>query len=126
MPIPFILSRAGNASYSRIIGRAILPNQNLFSFALISAFHLRYFDYPQLAHWCKHFVFYGYLGKALTGQTPATLPEVYNIAATGYGLKFFLSACMTPLLYGIKNVMTNQFGLVPLPADPEGVEKVEE
>jgi uncharacterized integral membrane protein (TIGR00697 family) len=58
------------------------------------------------------------LGKSLTGQTPATLEEVYNIAATGYGLKFFLSLCMTPFIYMVKAVLTSQFGLKPLPAEP--------
>jgi hypothetical protein len=41
-------------------------------------------------------------GKTLTGQTGATIPEVLNIAATGYGLKFFLAAAMTPFLYLLK------------------------
>jgi uncharacterized integral membrane protein (TIGR00697 family) len=57
------------------------------------------------------------LGKALTGQTPASIPEVFDIAVTGYGLKFFISAVMTPFLYGLRYVMHNYFGLEPLPVD---------
>lgn len=53
----------------------------------------------------------------MTGQTPATVPEVLNIAATGYGLKFFLSASMTPFLYLLKVVLTEKFGLKPIPAE---------
>ena len=56
------------------------------------------------------------LGKTLTGQTGASFDEVLNIAATGYGLKFFLSACMIPFLYVIKAVLTEKMGLQPLPA----------
>jgi len=59
------------------------------------------------------------LGKALTGQTPATLSEVFSIAATGYGLKFSLAAGLTPVLYVLKNVMSDKFGLKALPAVPE-------
>jgi len=58
------------------------------------------------------------LGKELQGVPGASLPEVFNIAATGYGLKFFLSACMIPFLYVIKGVLTEQMGLVPIPASP--------
>jgi len=57
------------------------------------------------------------LGKELQGQTGATLPEVLNIAATGYGLKFFLSACMIPFLYLLKEILTKQVGLTPIPAE---------
>lgn len=57
------------------------------------------------------------LGKELQGQTGATLPEVFNIAATGYGLKFFLSACMIPFLYLLKEILTKQVGLTPIPAE---------
>ena len=55
------------------------------------------------------------LGKSLTGQTPATLPEVMSIAATGYGLKFFLAASLTPALYAIKSLMSEKFGLEAIP-----------
>lgn len=58
------------------------------------------------------------VGKALNGQTPATLPEVLNIAATGYGLKFLIAASLTPLLYVLKSVLTERFGLQALPYDP--------
>lgn len=58
------------------------------------------------------------VGKELSGQTGATFPEVLNIAATGYGLKFFLSACMIPLLYVLKTILTEKMGLQPLPAEP--------
>lgn len=58
------------------------------------------------------------LGKSLTGQTPATVEEVLNIAATGYGLKFFLSAAMTPFIYLVKSILTEKFGLKPIPVHP--------
>lgn len=56
-------------------------------------------------------------GKALTGQIGAKLPEVLQIAATGYLLKFVISAAMTPLLYLLRNIMHNTYGLEPLPLD---------
>jgi len=56
-------------------------------------------------------------GKYLTGQTPATISEVLNIAVTGYGLKFALSCAMTPFLYLLRSVMENNFALTPLPSD---------
>lgn len=59
------------------------------------------------------------LGKSLTGQIPATLKEVWNISITGYSLKFVISALITPILYGLKHVMENTFGLVPIPIDSE-------
>lgn len=59
------------------------------------------------------------LGKTLTGQSAATLPEVFDIAATGYGLKFFLSTCMTPFLYILKGMMSTSFGLVPIPVETD-------
>mmetsp|Transcript_14614 Transcript_14614/g.14079 ORF Transcript_14614/g.14079 Transcript_14614/m.14079 type:complete len:343 (-) Transcript_14614:9-1037(-) len=55
------------------------------------------------------------LGKSLTGQTPATLPEVLSIASTGYGLKFLIALLLTPALYALKEVMAQQFDLQPLP-----------
>jgi len=61
------------------------------------------------------------LGKSLTGQTPATIPEVLDIAATGYTLKFVLAAAMTPFLYILKSILTEQFGLQPIPADTDVV-----
>ena len=61
------------------------------------------------------------LGKAVTGQTPATIEEVLNIAATGYGLKFFLSFAMTPFLYILKSIMTEKFGLLPIPVDDDSI-----
>ncbi len=57
------------------------------------------------------------LGKSLQGQTPATLDEVMSIAATGYGLKFVLAAALTPLLYVVKGVMSEKFGLEAIPAE---------
>jgi uncharacterized integral membrane protein (TIGR00697 family) len=59
------------------------------------------------------------LGKSLTGQSAATLPEVMNIAATGYGLKFFLSTCITPLLYIIKNYLSEKYDLKPFPVEEQ-------
>ncbi len=41
--------------------------------------------------------------------------EVLNIAATGYGLKFFLAASLTPLLYVLKSLLTEKYGLKPIP-----------
>jgi uncharacterized integral membrane protein (TIGR00697 family) len=66
------------------------------------------------------------LGKAVTGQTPATIEEVANIAATGYGLKFFLSFSLTPFIYVIKSILTEQYGLVPLPPEPTDSELVKD
>jgi len=63
------------------------------------------------------------LGKTLQGSPGATLPEVFNIAATGYGLKFFLSACMIPFLYVIKSVLTDQMGLEAMPAEPSDTDR---
>jgi queuosine precursor transporter len=59
------------------------------------------------------------LGKSLTGQTPASIEEIYNIAATGYGLKFAMSLALTPALYLLRDVMENKFGLKPVPIDQE-------
>eukprot|EP01038_Epipyxis_sp_PR26KG_P006469 gene6469-8898_t len=58
-------------------------------------------------------------GKSVTNQIPATLPEVFNIAITGYGLKFVISAMITPILYFIRNILHNKFGFEPLPVDYE-------
>ena len=57
------------------------------------------------------------LGKSLTNQTPATLTEVWNIAITGYGLKFVISFLITPILYALRHVMHSHFKLEPLPVD---------
>ena len=57
------------------------------------------------------------LGKTLTGQVPATMTEVWNISITGYGLKFFLSALITPLLYVLRDIMHNVFKLEPIPPE---------
>ena len=38
---------------------------------------------------------------------------------TGYGLKFFLAAALTPALYLLKSVLQDQFGMVPLPVEEE-------
>lgn len=53
----------------------------------------------------------------MTGQIPATLAEVLNIAVTGYGLKFVMAAAITPILYAIRNVLHDKFGFEPLPVD---------
>ena len=63
------------------------------------------------------------LGKTLTGQIPASIPEVLGIAVTGYGLKFAISFAMTPFLYGLRYLMHNTFGLEPLPPDYEQPEE---
>lgn len=39
------------------------------------------------------------IGKTLTGQVGATGPEVLQIAATGYILKFTLAIMVTPVIY---------------------------
>eukprot|EP00291_Cryptomonas_curvata_P012866 CAMPEP_0172202068 /NCGR_PEP_ID=MMETSP1050-20130122/30408_1 /TAXON_ID=233186 /ORGANISM="Cryptomonas curvata, Strain CCAP979/52" /LENGTH=271 /DNA_ID=CAMNT_0012879901 /DNA_START=186 /DNA_END=1001 /DNA_ORIENTATION=- len=57
------------------------------------------------------------LGKSITGQEAATLPEVLDIATTGYGLKFFFSLAMTPIIYGTREWMHKTFQLEPLPSD---------
>lgn len=59
------------------------------------------------------------LGKTLTGQVPATSQEVLQIAVTGYGLKLFLAAALTPLLYAVKHLLSSQFGLAPIPCDEQ-------
>ena len=57
-----------------------------------------------------------FIGKELTGATDAaTIPEVINIAITGYGLKFAIGLALTPLLYVLKSILTDKFGLVPIP-----------
>ena len=58
-------------------------------------------------------------GKTVTNQIPATLSEVFNIAITGYGLKFVISAAITPILYFIRNILHNKFHFEPLPVDYE-------
>lgn len=57
------------------------------------------------------------LGKSLTGQIPATLPEIFNIAITGYGLKFAISLAMTPILYFLRYIMHDKFKLEAIPAE---------
>jgi uncharacterized integral membrane protein (TIGR00697 family) len=59
------------------------------------------------------------LGKTLTGQIPATPEEIFNIAVTGYGLKFAMSVALTPLLYQLRDIMHDRFGLEPVPLDAE-------
>lgn len=44
-------------------------------------------------------------GKQLAGQVGASIPEVLKIAATGYMLKFVISAAITPLLYLLRHFM---------------------
>jgi len=51
----------------------------------------------------------------LTGQPAASVPEVLNIAATGYGLKLFLSMAMTPVLYMLKSFLKENYDLNPIP-----------
>ena len=78
--------------------------------------------YTILIYVCIRIRLYSYLafsfGKQVTGQTPATLEEVMNIAATGYGLKLFLSVSLTPLIYVVKSILTDKFGLKPIPSEP--------
>ena len=56
-------------------------------------------------------------GKRVTGQTPASLSEVWNIACTGYGLKFVIAALITPVLYALRDLMHKKFKLQPVPLD---------
>jgi hypothetical protein len=42
---------------------------------------------------------------------------VWNIAVTGYGLKFFIAAAITPLLYVSRDFLQSRFGLVPMPIE---------
>lgn len=55
------------------------------------------------------------IGKTLTGQPGASIPEVLKIAATGYTLKFVLAVCITPLIYLGRGILHRWFGLVPAP-----------
>jgi len=57
------------------------------------------------------------LGKTLTNQIPASLPDVFSIAMTGYSLKFVLAMLITPLLYATRNFLQKNFNLVPVPVD---------
>ena len=50
-------------------------------------------------------------------QIPATLKEVWNIAVTGYGLKFFIAAAITPLLYVSRDFLQTRYGLDPMPVE---------
>ena len=63
------------------------------------------------------------LGKTLTGQIPATIAEVLNIAITGYGLKFAIAAAITPFLYLSRAFLQKKFGLLPLPIEAMVAEK---
>jgi uncharacterized integral membrane protein (TIGR00697 family) len=56
-------------------------------------------------------------GKRVTGQVPATLREVWNIACTGYALKFVIAALITPILYALRDIMHKKFKLEPVPLD---------
>lgn len=62
------------------------------------------------------------LGKSLTNQVPATMPEVLQIAVTGYALKFVMAGLLTPALYLTRHIMHTYFGLEPLPADCKAAE----
>lgn len=56
-------------------------------------------------------------GKMLTNQIPATIEDVISISVTGYGLKFFMAAALTPLLYALKYVLESIYNLKPAPVD---------
>jgi len=58
------------------------------------------------------------VGRALfpTDAAPMPFNEVLKTAATGYILKFVLAIALTPVIYLGRRIMTNQFGLRPLPA----------
>ncbi len=56
-------------------------------------------------------------GKKFTGQVPATLKEVLNIAITGYSLKFVIAGFITPFIYIIRNFLHDKFGFEALPVD---------
>lgn len=57
------------------------------------------------------------IGKTLTGQPGASISQVLNIAVTGYGLKFFLALCVTPIIYITRDLLHNKFGLEAMPSD---------
>ena len=40
-----------------------------------------------------------------------------TITTTGYGLKFAIAFSLTPVLYFLKNILTENFGLQPIPVD---------
>jgi len=45
------------------------------------------------------------------------MAEVLNISITGYGLKFVISALITPVLYCLNHVMRTRFNLRPVPLE---------
>jgi len=48
------------------------------------------------------------IGKTMTGQVGATGPEVLQIAATGYILKFTLAILVTPVIYLSRDFLHNK------------------
>ena len=88
-----------------------LPKESVYGYVQLAVLFFPIFQIP-----LSSYVAFS-LRKSLTGQTPATFPEIINIAATGYGVKFFLAASLTPALYALKSIMSDKFGLVVLPAD---------
>jgi queuosine precursor transporter len=62
------------------------------------------------------------LGRQIAGDPnlpPVPFATIMEMAAVGYGLKFFMALAVTPILYAGHGVMRKGFGLQPLPAqDP--------
>jgi len=48
------------------------------------------------------------------------MSEVMHIAITGYGLKFALSALLTPVLYLLNYFMLNVLHIKPVPLEEDG------
>jgi uncharacterized integral membrane protein (TIGR00697 family) len=55
------------------------------------------------------------VGTMHADGTPATFPEILEIAATGYILKFFLAIALTPLIYLGRRILHGYFGLKSVP-----------
>jgi hypothetical protein len=53
-------------------------------------------------------------GKRMMGVQPATLYEVFRIASSGYVLKFIITTLITPLLYVVRGILEQKYGLRPM------------
>lgn len=61
----------------------------------------------------------------IIGQEPASFREVLHIAVTGYGLKLFLAAVLTPFLYVMKYILAKRFGLQAIPVTAATEEEIQ-
>jgi queuosine precursor transporter len=57
-------------------------------------------------------------GVARPDGTPWGLPDIMEVAATGYILKFFIAVGLTPVIYLGRRIIHDRFGLQPLPPEP--------